>query len=250
MTVARDAKTQTPALAVPAAAVRYILLQRPMLQRFQPTAEKLGVSVPVKVAVESLIRRGAIRRQFRELMAEEYVSLQPCLPRVATRVLDIGCGVAGIDALLFRHFGQDPNMHFFLLDRTELPRPPCYGFSNGGEFYNSLDVAKQLLCANGVAEANVHAIRAAEAGPVSLPAVDLVISLASWGFHYPVSVYLDPVWRALAPGGAVILDIRTGLGEEELVANRFDDVRPVCVLWDGKARRYCARRGPNHAGGD
>lgn len=206
--------------------------------------------MPVKVAVESLIRRRAIRRQFRELMTEELVSLRPLLPRTVARVLDVGCGVGGIDALLFQHYGRDRTIHFFLLDRTELPRPPRYGFSDGSEFYNSLEVAKHLLCANGVAEANVHPIRAAEAGPVSLPEVDLVISLASWGFHYPVSVYLDPVWRALAPGGVVILDVRTGLGEEEFLANRFDDARPVCVLWDGRARRYCARKGPSHAGGD
>lgn len=41
---------------------------------------------------------------------------------------------------------------------------------------------------------------------------DLVISLASCGFHYPVATYGKFFSKQISKGGAVVLDIRKGSG--------------------------------------
>ena len=46
----------------------------------------------------------------------------------------------------------------------------------------------------------------------ALGAFDLVISLASCGFHYPVGTYQDLFSRQISPGGGIVLDIRKGSG--------------------------------------
>ncbi len=229
-------------LRVPADALPLILLQRPMLQWRQPTAARLGIPLSPKIRIEAFVRRRVLRRQFAEMMAQEYRSIRAQLPSRPTRILDVGCGVAAIDALLFMHYGRRSDLQFFLLDRSELFDLPRYGFSTRREFYNSLSVAERLLRANGIDTARVHLLEAPKEPPLSLPAVDLVVSLASWGFHYPVSTYLEPAWNALAPGGTLILDIRAGLGEEHVLASRFTDIQALCEPWEGKATRYCARK--------
>jgi SAM-dependent methyltransferase len=52
---------------------------------------------------------------------------------------------------------------------------------------------------------------------------DLIISLKSWGHHYPVGVYIDLVKRSLQPGGRVIMDIRwrKGDGRQTMQDNGF-----------------------------
>jgi hypothetical protein len=230
-------------LKVPRLAVPLILLQRPMLQRHQRASARLGIPLSLKIGIESILRHRAVRYEFAELMEEEYQSIRTQLPVGPTRVLDIGCGLAAIDALLFMHYGRRSDLQFFLLDRSEWTRPPRYGFSTRAEFYTSLEVATELLRANGVGLASVHQVEVAETAPCSLPAADLIISLASWGFHYPVSTYLEPVWNAMEDGGTLILDIRAGLGEEQALARRFTDIQAICELWEGKAIRYRVKKG-------
>jgi SAM-dependent methyltransferase len=236
-------KDASEELRVPADALPLILLQRPMLQWRQPTAERLGIPLSPKIRIEAVVRRRAIRRQFAEMMAQEYRSIRAQLPARPTRILDVGCGVAAIDALLFMHYGRSSDLEFFLLDRTELIRRPRYGFSTRVEFYNSLAVATQLLHVNGISPGRVDVVEVPHEPLLSLPAADLIVSLASWGFHYPVSTYLEQAWNALAAGGTLILDIRAGVGEERVLASRFTDIQPICELWEGKATRYCARKG-------
>ncbi len=230
-------------LKVPVRALPLILLQRPMLQRLQSRAMRLGIPLSWRLTLETLLRSRAVEEDFIEMMQCEYESIRAELPAAPTRILDIGCGVAAIDALLFRHYSGRSDLEFILLDRSELAGPPRYGFSTRREFYNSLSVARTLLRTNGVSLARVHTLEAPDANPCRLPAADLIVSLASWGFHYPVSTYLEPTWNALSVGGVLILDVRAGLGEEEVLADRFPDAHPLCKVFEGKATRYAARKG-------
>lgn len=149
-----------------------------------------------------------VREAYAEDMEAEYEMLAPYLPLKCARILDIGCGVAGIDVHLWQHYHAGARL--FLLDRSEVARRPWYGFRKEGAFYNSLSVACQLLMENGVPVEDIAAIEASP-GRLCLPSkVDLVLSLYSWGYHYPVSTYLDAVRRVLAPGATVIVDVREG----------------------------------------
>lgn len=61
---------------------------------------------------------------------------------------------------------------------------------------------------------------------------DLIISILSWGFHYPVETYLPLANRSLLPGGKIILDLRIqgvarGAGEKALSDAGFSQIDMV-----------------------
>ncbi|HEU4324764.1 MAG TPA: class I SAM-dependent methyltransferase [Roseiflexaceae bacterium] len=215
---AEDA-TKAEQLAVPDAAIRYILFQRtaylrfpitPLyrwLQRFLPARFPLPIYNLV-VAVESRLGRARTKALYQADMQREYTTLRWALPPRCGTVLDIGCGVAGIDALIQRHYAGQP-IDFVLLDKTAVDRSVYYLFNPRASFYNSLDVAADLLAQNGIPRERIHLLEADERGTLALDRpVDLVISLLSWGFHYPVATYLARVRELLRPGGVLILDLR------------------------------------------
>lgn len=129
--------------------------------------------------------------------------------------------MAGIDALLYRHYGGRADL--YLLDRTQTDGAAfTYGMGAVERFYNALGLARGLLVANGVPAAQITLLEAVPG--FTLPPelrFDLVISLISWGYHYPVETYLDQVHAALNPGGHLILDVRKGHGGEDALRRKF-----------------------------
>ena len=114
------------------------------------------------------------------------------------RVLDIGCGMAGIDVLIGREW---PECELYLLDKDGVSPVINAGYHDkAGDFshYHSFDCARALLAANDIS----NCICCYQ----YMPSIefDLVISLLSWGFHYPLTTY--------APNctGLFIVDARKG----------------------------------------
>lgn len=201
-------------MVIPDEAVRYILYQRTGCQRFTRTLPRQVLGRPFSIYnqviwLESKLRGRAIKQLYAEQMEREYLTVKDVLPASCRAVLDIGCGVAGPDIFISRHYGD--GVQFYLLDRSRIERKIWYGFRPRGAFYSSLDVAKAMLLANGVHDGSIHLVEAADSFTIKIGCkVDLVISLLSWGFHYPVETYLGSVYDVLAPGGLGILDIRRG----------------------------------------
>ena len=196
--------------SVPAEAVQFILLQRTGLQKFNSNLlRKLGVPYhPHLCQLESRLRRGPIIRDFTQSIIEDYNEIAPHLPPGIAALLDIGCGVAGIDAALHQHCAP-PAPHFYLLDKTTVSPRVFYDFHEEAAYYNSLAAARSMLEGNGVNASAITCLEADENQRIRIDRpVDLVISLISWGFHYPVKTYLPEVARILSPAGAVILDVR------------------------------------------
>ncbi|MCC6002050.1 MAG: glycosyltransferase [Pararhodobacter sp.] len=161
-------------------------------------------------------------RQYLETMKAEYLELKPFLPKVAQNILDVGCGMAGLDHYLFRHF-DSAGAKLFLLDRSETSDAIWYGYERKGAFYNSLSTASNFLQARGVDPRRITTIDAPDDGLLSedLPPLDLVVSTLSWGFHYPVSTYLDSVYERMSQNGCLILDTRKDTEGEELLQRKF-----------------------------
>lgn len=153
--------------------------------------------------------------------------MAPYLPPTADAVLDIGCGMAGIDVLLWRLYRP----RLFLLDGTGMAAVRT-GFHGTLEWYNSMPIARKLLELNGVPTSRI-----VEGTPARC---DLAISLLSWGFHYPVSTYLPLVKTVLSPGGRLILDIRKGT--DGLAALEADFEMVGTVSSGGKVHRVCVQR--------
>ncbi len=218
---------------VPDDALRYILFQRtdylalprrPLLYR---ALRRLSRRPPLDaaIALESAWRGRSVRRAFNRDMTREYLEIRPHLPRRAVAILDIGCGVGGIDVLLHRHYGTP---RLYLADRTETDDKVYYGFAERGAFYNSFEATRRLLVSNGVPEPALRFREVGEECRLEIPeSLDLVISLISWGFHYPVAVYADQVRALLRPGGRVILDVRKETDGKAQLETRFARVTTI-----------------------
>ena len=210
---------------VPDSAVRYILLQRTeyfssnivsgVTQRLLPSLYSNLVQAEVK------FRKNRIKDLYLRDMEQEYRSIKDALPESCRSILDVGCGVAGIDVFLNRHYAGNVES-FYLLDKTQVESSVYYGYKEKGAFYNSLDVARQMLRENGIDDDKIHLLEATENNDIATAErFDLVCSLISWGFHYPVATYLERVHERLNDGGVLILDVRNGTTGLAELSDRF-----------------------------
>jgi SAM-dependent methyltransferase len=206
----------TNALAIPDSAIAYILFQRaywrlPITPLYRFLDKTLPFQTPLynlAIAVESRLGKLQIKARYDADMRSEYYSIRQALPTTCVSVLDIGCGVAGINAFIQWHY-ENKSIDFYLLDKTEVAKVVYYLFKPTGAFYNSLDVAQELLIRNGVPRHAIHTLEANTEYTIPTDAsFDVVLSLLSWGFHYPVATYLETVKARLAANGVVILDVR------------------------------------------
>lgn len=121
-------------------------------------------------------------------------------------ILDIGCGLAGIDALAARH-GLAREFHLLDGDGTG---PKVQGFSSYAPApWNDVRIGAEVVATN--APPGVE-IRTHAADPTLTIPADVILSLRAWGHHFPVSVYAGLARRSLRPGGRIIMDIRRGSG--------------------------------------
>ena len=138
------------------------------------------------------------------------------LPSQVKSILDIGCWIAGLDIFLDNLISPEK---IFLLDKTHTEQKVWYNFKEKGAFYNSLELARETLTLNGVSPSKIKLISAPDDGVIPLDdhSIDVIVSTYSWGFHYPIKLYIDSVHKLLSNEGTLIVDIRkNSLGFQEL----------------------------------
>ncbi len=187
--------------------------------------------------IDCSIRSKQIKKGYSDLILKEYNIIKPYIPTVAHRILDIGAGVGGIDVALFKHYEKSHNVKLYLLDKTYIDKKIHYGLKEKAAFYNSLEITRDLLSLNGVPERNIHLQNANDENKIEGGPFDLVISLISWGFHYPISTYLEQVYNRLNDGGTTILDIRKGTDAISEIRTKYSKIK---VIYEGdKHQRLC-----------
>lgn len=173
--------------------------------------------------LEAVTHRKSITRQFEEDMRQEFLTIQKALPSKLNAILDIGCGIAGVDLLLYTDTASKPDI--YLLDKTDETKDIYFGFKEEASYYNSLSLARTFLEINGVPSNKIHTQEVTSNKSIDFPTqFNLIISLLSWGFHYPIETYLDKSYSLLASGGVLILDIRKGQGSEEAIKHLFGNL--------------------------
>ena len=215
--------------------VKYILFQRTAYARFARNKLLLIISkywpksfYEKVVEWEADKRKDQIKKLFQRDILADYEDIRNFLPETCEKILDIGCGVAGIDIFLHRHYGSSDRPDFYLLDKSEIDKRVHYNFEPKGSFYNSLDLARDFLTRNGLSNRQIHLLEATPQNTIDAPAgIDLVISLISWGFHYPVDTYLDRVYELMKDGGRLIIDLRPETDGQEKIKNKFRQVRKI-----------------------
>ena len=174
------------------------------------------------------------KKEFVKNMEFEFEMIKPFLPKECKSILDIGCGVGGIDVLLSMHF-ETPELYMY--DYNAKSQIVIYGFDRGQSYYNSFDVTKKFLDANYITNYFLLDVNTCKFSGL-LKDIDLVISLLSWGYHYKTETYLDEVYDILKPGGHLIIDIRNySNGVNVIKKKEFREIKRIANY--NKAYRMC-----------
>lgn len=180
---------------------KYILLQRTWAAKYKDTT--------------------SLDSAYEQTIVRDYQSIREYLPANCSDVLDIGSGIGGIDALISAHYGHTCNLR--LLDKDG-DSDLYYGYRKNASHYNSLSIARAFLVSNNVP---VPLIFTYDANSTQFPLAkcQVIISLISCGFHYPVSTYLKMIKKLQA--GIVILDIRRHSNQMQLLADNFRKIKII-----------------------
>jgi SAM-dependent methyltransferase len=219
-------------MIIPDNAVRYILLQRTHYIKLQRNfiIKLIKKLLPSKynystlIDLEILIRKSAIINDYTADMEAEYSDIKNYLPLKAKNILDIGCGIGGINVFLSKHYNSAETT-FYCLDKTQIDNI-YYGYKEKAAFYNSLDVAREFLSLNGIKK--IYTLSANDNNTIEIKEkFDLILSLISWGFHYPVETYLDQAYARLPDGGHMIIDIRKNTTGLDKIKSVFSDTKVI-----------------------
>tara|TARA_Y100000741_G_C18194659_1_gene535016 strand:+ start:417 stop:1115 length:699 start_codon:yes stop_codon:yes gene_type:complete len=156
-----------------------------------------------------------------ELFQKEIDSIKDYLPKNVENIMDIGCGLGIINIYLNKIYKNKPN--FFLLDKNRIDKKIKYGFSSDYESYNDLNETKSLLLNNEINIDSIHMFDVEDHIKINNK-IDLVISLKSMGYHYPIDQYLELFQTCCDQNTTFIFDVSDGYYRENLFKKYFEIV--------------------------
>ncbi|CAM8389282.1 hypothetical protein MCEET85_00877 [Candidatus Methylopumilus planktonicus] len=219
---------------LPKGANEYVLLQRTSL--IKDTRSKLikklsligmGKSYESVVKEQSKENNNEISDYYYTEIEKVFNAVKTHIPKHTKSILDVGSGLAGLEVFLWALLKKN-QPKIYLLDKTRREKKIWYEFKNHGAFYNSLGLAKKNLISNGVVSSKINLIEAPYNGVVrNIKNIDLVVSTISWGFHYPIDMYLNSVITIMSKSGVLILDIRKNTGGLEILASKFKTIHII-----------------------
>ena len=159
-----------------------------------------------------------------ELFLKELNTFKNFLPNSVNTIMDIGCGLGIINIYLNKFFEKKPI--FFLLDKNRIDRKIKYGFSLNYESYNDLNETKNILLENEIDSSCVHLFDVERKFQINKK-IDLVISLKSMGYHYPINSYIELFRNCCTKNTVFIYDIGENQYDENYLKTIFDDVKII-----------------------
>ena len=145
-------------------------------------------------------------KSVQDLFKKEYEIINDFLPSGVSNILDIGCGLGIINIFLNKKYNQ--NTKFFLLDKNKIDLKIKYGFSENYESYNNLNETKDILIANGIFDKQII-LRNVDENINIDQKIDLILSLKSMAYHYPIENYLELFSKICTKSTEFIFDIST-----------------------------------------
>ena len=179
-----------------------------------------------------------IEKRTEELFRREIEAIKDYLPKNVENIMDIGCGLGIINIYLNQIYNNQPN--FFLLDKNRIDKEIKYGFSSEYESYNDLNQTKSLLLNNNIN--SLHTIDVEKDIKIENK-IDLVISLKSMGYHYPIDQYLKLFRTCCNDNTCFIFDVSEGYYNASLLKKYFD---VVDIIYEEKSihslkRLFCTK---------
>jgi hypothetical protein len=138
-------------------------------------------------------------------MKNEFESIKDYLPKKKNiiDIIDIGCGVAGIDVLLSKYYGKP---FLYLIDKDCTDNDIKYGFSGKPSAYNSNKSITDMMEKNNIG--NYFIYNNFKDTNILKESVDLIFSLLACGFHFSIDEYINFIFEKIHHNGVLILDIR------------------------------------------
>ncbi|MDD5502454.1 MAG: class I SAM-dependent methyltransferase [Candidatus Thermoplasmatota archaeon] len=140
------------------------------------------------------------------------------LPERCANLLEIGCGIGGVSLGFYIYYQKQTNL--YMLDKNKIDENLHYGFDDFYMGYNNMAVTKEFLTTNGVNERHITLIDI-EKDKFPSTNFDIVASSLSWGYHYPLDMYISEVLKNLNKNGLLIIHLRKKRREQWETLNRF-----------------------------
>ena len=170
-----------------------------------------------------------IEKRTEELFQKEIESIKNYLPKKAEYIMDIGCGLGIINIFLNKIYNNQPN--FFLLDKNRIDKVIKYGFSSDYESYNDLKETRNLLINNDIRPSSINTFDVEKDFKIDAK-IDLVISLKSMGYHYPMDQYLRLFQTCCDENTSFIFDVSDGYYNESLFKKHFES---LVIIYEEKS---------------
>ena len=173
------------------------------------------------------------------LFREELETFEKYLPSNVENIMDIGCGLGVLNIFINQKYQNNPN--FYLLDKNTVDNKIKYGFSKDYESYNDLNETKNILLKNGLSKEQIY-IKNVDQEIMIDNKINLVISLKSMGYHYPIENYINLIKKTCSTQTAFIFDVFEEKYSLSDVLKYFNDAK---IIYEEKSshalkRLYCS----------
>lgn len=163
-----------------------------------------------------------INKKFFKDMNKEYQDLKKYIPSDIKSVIDIGSGIGAINIFLNRY--HPTIREFILVDKNFISKKVRYGFVSGTtEGYNKLAITKKFLMSNGIDSEKIFLFDFTN-DKLPTKKYDLVISLISMGYHYPIENYLNYLKKNSTKNTVFIFDIADQFISFEDLKSIFEEI--------------------------
>ena len=166
---------------------------------------------------------------------KEFEEIIKFLPQNVNYILDIGSGLGIIDIYFNNYFINNP--FFVLIDKNRIEKKVKYGFEIEGQAYNNINITKNFLIRNGIEEKQLTLIDAEKEYEINQN-FDLIISLLSMGYHYPLDQYKSIFKNNTNKNTVFIFDIADEYNDMKKIESskelRHNYIRVCCTNYNKK----------------
>ena len=204
---------------------KLLLLQRNELlsTRQKYLRKKFGRYIFTNILVH-YFQKNNLESLTEDLFKRELNTFEKYLPATIENIIDIGCGLGILHIYINRMYQNKPS--FYLLDKNTIDSKIKYGFSKNYESYNVLNETKNILLNNGVMREQIHLKNVDEEFTI-FNKIDLVISLKSMGYHYPIENYIGLLQKICNYETIFVFDVAGEKYDIDTLKLKFKEVQII-----------------------
>lgn len=136
-------------------------------------------------------------------------------------VFEAGSGL-GRGSIYLNHLLKDDSVEYILADRDGYTNDSGAYYENVDHYYNDLSLTGSFCRLNGIK--NFRTFETEKHNWATLPKVDLVFSLCSFGMHVPIAKYIDRLISISKPTTTMIFGTRHANYNQDSFKDRFEQV--------------------------